>query len=181
MKFKTQLLSVALIAGMSGVSLSALAAPASEVTLQGILTNTTCDVTINGGKSVLNVGVFNTKVGGADASFPAANAITPQQVDMPVSLTGCTSGETGDLIIQGITSVGNNEENVFVSQDTNTTGFMVQDGNNQIVTNGHGPVVTIGAGDTDASYTFKVGMATTNTSPTAGAYSAPILVAYIVN
>ncbi|WP_235845446.1 hypothetical protein [Morganella psychrotolerans] len=69
MTFKTQLLSVALITGMSAASLNAVAAPSSEVTLQGILTDTTCDVTINGGKSVLNVGVFNTKVGGATAAL----------------------------------------------------------------------------------------------------------------
>lgn len=115
MTFKTKLLSAALIAGLSATSMNVLAAPSAEVTLQGILTDTTCDVTINGGKSVLNVGVFNTKVGGPDAGFTAANAITTQQADMPVTLTGCAKGEAGDLIIQGITSVGNNEQSVFVA------------------------------------------------------------------
>ena len=52
MSFKTTVLSTALFMGLSAVSLNALAAPSAEVTLQGILTNTTCDVTINGGKSV---------------------------------------------------------------------------------------------------------------------------------
>ncbi|OBU05185.1 fimbrial protein [Morganella psychrotolerans] len=181
MTFKTQLLSVALITGMSAASLNAVAAPSSEVTLQGILTDTTCDVTINGGKSVLNVGVFNTKVGGADASFTAANAITNQQVDMPVTLTGCAKGESGELIVQGITSVGNNEQTVFVAQDTQTTGFMIQDTNGQSLMNGKGAVVALDAEETSGQYTFKVGMATTNSSPVAGSYSAPILVAYIVN
>ncbi|WP_413492875.1 fimbrial protein [Morganella psychrotolerans] len=181
MTFKTQLLSVALITGMSAVSLNAVAAPSSEVTLQGILTDTTCDVTINGGKSVLNVGVFNTKVGGPDASFTAANAITNQQVDMPVTLTGCAKGENGELIVQGVTSTGNNEQNVFVAQDTQTTGFMIQDTNGQSLTNGKGAIVALDAEETSGQYTFKVGMATTNSTPVAGAYSAPILVAYIVN
>ncbi len=182
MTFKTQLLSVALITGMSAVSLNAFAAPSSEVTLQGILTDTTCDVTINGGKSVLNVGVFNTTVGGADASFTAANAITDQQVDMPVTLTGCAKGESGELIVQGVTSTGNNEQNIFVAQDTQTTGFMIQDtDNNQSLTNGKGVTVDLDADETSGQYTFKVGMATTNTTPVAGAYSAPIMVAYISN
>lgn len=181
MSFKTKLLSAAMIAGLSATSLNALAAPSAEVTLQGILTDTTCDVTINGGKSVLNVGVFNTKVGGADAGFTAANAITTQQADMPVTLTGCAKGEAGDLIIQGITSVGNNEQNVFVAQDAQTVGFMIQDSTGQNITNGKGTAVALGAEATSAQYTFKVGMATTNTSPAAGSYSAPILVAYVVD
>lgn len=181
MTFKTKLLSAALLAGLSATSMNALAAPSAEVTLQGILTDTTCDVTINGGKSVLNVGVFNTKVGGADAGFTAANAITTQQADMPVTLTGCAKGEAGDLIIQGITSVGNNEQNVFVAQDTQTVGFMIQDSNGKSVTNGNGAAVALDAEETSAQYTFKVGMATTNATPAAGSYSAPILVAYIVD
>lgn len=181
MSFKTKLLSAAMIAGLSATCLNALAAPSAEVTLQGILTDTTCDVTINGGKSVLNVGVFNTKVGGADAGFTAANAITTQQADMPVTLTGCAKGEAGNLIIQGITSVGNNEQNVFVAQDTQTVGFMIKDSTGQNITNGKGAAVALGAEATSAQYTFKVGMATTNTSPAAGSYSAPILVAYVVD
>ncbi|HHR6046163.1 TPA: type 1 fimbrial protein, partial [Providencia alcalifaciens] len=88
-------------AGVSCVSLNALAAPSAEVTLQGILTNTTCDVTINGGKSVLNVGVLKTSVGEADSDFSAVNAMSSTTVDMPVTLVGCAKGEEGNLIIQG--------------------------------------------------------------------------------
>lgn len=180
MSFKTNLLSAALLAGFSVASLNAMAAPSAEVTLQGILTKTTCDVTINGGKSILNVGVFNNKVGGADASFPAINAIT-KAVDMPVTLVGCADGENGELIIQGITSTGNNEQNVFVANDSQTVGFMIQDDANTIITNGKGPVVDIGAGNTEGQYTFKVGMATTTATPDVGAYSAPVSIAYIVD
>ncbi|MRT58306.1 type 1 fimbrial protein [Enterobacteriaceae bacterium RIT693] len=181
MTFKTKLLSTVLLAGMSTASLNVFAAPSSEVTLQGILTNTTCNVTINGGKSILNVGVFNTKVGGTDASFTAPNAISAQQVDMPVTLTGCAKAEKGELLIQGITSVSNNEQNLFVAQDNQTTGFMIQDGQGQTVSNGKGTEVAMADNETNAAYTFKVGMGTTNTTPEAGTYSAPILVSYIVN
>ncbi|MBS0926250.1 type 1 fimbrial protein [Providencia sp. JGM181] len=169
-----------LFAGISCVSLSAMAAPSAEVTLQGILTNTTCDVTINGGKSVLNVGVLKTSVG-AGSDFTAVNAMSSTTVDMPVTLVGCTKGENGNLIIQGITSVGNNERNLFVSDDSKTVGFMIENEANKTVTNGEKIAFGIGAENTDAQYTFKVGMATTTDAPEAGSYSAPILVAYIVD
>lgn len=170
-----------LLAGISCVSLNAMAAPSAEVTLQGILTNTTCDVTINGGKSVLNVGVLKTSVGESDSDFSAVNAMSAKTVDMPVTLVGCTKGENGDLVIQGITSVGNNERNVFVADDSQTVGFIIADKDNNTVTNGEKISFGIGAENTDAQYTFKVGMATTTGTPAAGSYSAPILVAYIVD
>lgn len=168
-------------AGVSCVSLNALAAPSAEVTLQGILTNTTCDVTINGGKSVLNVGVLKTSVGEADSDFSAVNAMSSTTVDMPVTLVGCAKGEEGNLIIQGITSVGNNQQDLFVATDSQTVGFMIEDKDNKRITNGSGTKVDIGADETAAQYTFKVGMATATDAPAAGSYSAPILVSYIVN
>lgn len=166
-------------AGISCVSLNALAAPSAEVTLQGILTNTTCNVTINGGKSVLNVGVFKTTVGAGDSDFSAVDAIS-KTVPMPVTLTGCTKGEEGDLIIQGITSIGNNEQNVFVATDSQTVGFIIQDEDSNSITNGEGVKVTVDEGKKAGQYVFNVGMATTTDSPKAGSYSAPILVSYIV-
>ena len=169
-----------LFAGASCVSLNAMAAPSAEVTLQGILTNTTCDVTINGGKSVLNVGVLKTSVG-AGSDFTAVNAMSSTTVDMPVTLVGCAEGEEGNLIIQGITSVGNNQQDIFVATDSQTVGFMIEDEANKRITNGSGTKVEIGAGETAAQYTFKVGMATTTATPKADSYSAPILVAYIVD
>ena len=180
MSFKTTALSTALFMSLSALSLNAMAAPSAEVTLQGILTNTTCDVTINGGKSVLNVGVLKTSVG-AGSDFTAVNAMSSTTVDMPVTLVGCAEGEEGNLIIQGITSVGNNQQDIFVATDSQTVGFMIEDEANKRITNGSGTKVEIGAGETAAQYTFKVGMATTTTTPKAGSYSAPILVAYIVD
>lgn len=180
MSFK-KLALTALFAGVSCVSLNAMAAPSAEVTLQGILTNTTCEVTINGGKSVLNVGVLKTSVGETDSDFSAVNAMSSKTVDMPVTLTGCAEGEEGNLIIQGITSVGNNQNDIFVAADSQTVGFMIEDEDNNRITNGNGANVKIGTGKTAAQYKFKVGMATTTNTPKADSYSAPILVAYIVD
>ena len=181
MSFKTTVLSTALFMGLSAVNLNALAAPSAEVTLQGILTNTTCDVTINGGKSVLNVGVLKTSVGEADSNFSAVNAMSDKTVPMPVTLVGCADGEEGNLIIQGITSVGNNQQDLFVATDSQTVGFMIDDKDGNRITNGKGTKVEVGAGNTAAQYEFTVGMATATDAPAAGSYSAPILVSYIVN
>lgn len=174
MTFKKVALTVALLAGVSGMSLNANADASAEVTLQGIITNTTCDVTVNGGKSVLNLGVFKA------SQFEANTKLG--SVDMPVTLTNCTEAETGDLIVQGMTSIKNNEQNIFVNNDANTVGFMIttNDGATTLK-NGEGAVVEVEEDATGAEYTFKVGMASTTALPKAGAYSAPILVAYIVN
>jgi len=175
---KSLILRTALLASISAVSINAIAAT-GEVTLQGVLTATTCTVNPNGGKSTLNVGTFNTKVGGAGASFSAVNTITDQTVAMPVALTGCTAGEVGELIIQGTTSTGNAEQNVFVAENSQAVGFMIEDAEGNVVT--EGVPLTVAAASTSASYTFNVGMGTTTLTPEAGSYSAPILVAYIVN
>ncbi|UNH29220.1 type 1 fimbrial protein (plasmid) [Moellerella wisconsensis] len=166
-------------AGISCVSLNALAEHSAEVILNGILTNTTCDVTINGGKSVLNVAVLNTSMSGADNDFSAVNTISKKTVPMPVTLTNCTDDQSGSLLIQGITSVGNNEQNIFVAKDSQTVGFMIKDEKQKIITNGNKVAVEF-EGKPAEKYTFTVGMATTTESPEAGSYSAPILVSYIV-
>lgn len=174
MFFKKAALNLALLSSVSFVSVNAIADASSEVTLQGIITNTTCDVTINGGKSVLNVGVFKS-------SDFTANTKTGS-VDMPVTLTNCTPEETGELIVQGLTTVANNDQNIFVSNDADTVGFMIaQNDDTTILKNGQGAQVAIPESESSASYTFKVGMASTSLTPKAGAYSAPILVAYVVN
>ncbi|HEM7188511.1 MULTISPECIES: fimbrial protein [Providencia] len=152
------------------------AATSAEVTLQGAITNSTCNLIVNGGKSTLNMGVFK----GEDFKGKINQKVG--STDMPVSLTGCTAGETGTLIVQGMTSVKNNDQNIFVNNDANTVGFMVtQSDGSTIVKNGQGVAVNLGKEDTTGQYTFKVGMASTTESPIGGAYTAPILVAYIVN
>ena len=68
------------------------AAPSADVTLEGIITNSTCDVSVNNGPATLNVGVYK------------ASSFTPNtqqgSVALPVELTNCAD-ETGALIIQG--------------------------------------------------------------------------------
>jgi len=171
MSIKKIALAAAVFATVSGMSVSANAAPSAEVTLQGIITNSTCDVTINGGKSVLNVGVFKS------ADFQANEKLgsTP----MPVSLTNCAADETGNLIVQGLTSVGNNDKNIFVNDDANTVGFMIADADGDIIANGQEIPADAKAGEA-TNVIFNVGMASTASEPTPGVYSAPILVAYIV-
>ncbi|OAT34729.1 fimbrial protein [Proteus myxofaciens] len=175
MTFKKIALTTALFAAVSGMSVNANADASSEVTLQGIITNTTCTVTVNGGKSVLNLGVqkasdfvANTKLG---------------DIEMPVTLSNCSAddGETGQLIIQGLTSVKNNDKNLFVSDDNNSVGFMITpEGSTTAIKNGEGAQLAVAQGETGATYNFKVGMASTTAAPATGSYSAPILVAYIV-
>lgn len=173
MNFKKIAIITSLLSGAAFMSANAQADASADVTLQGIITNTTCDVTVNGGKSVLNVGVFKSSEFTANKMQGA--------VDMPVTLTNCTGEETGNLIVTGINSVKNNEQNLFVSNDADSVGFMVAEANGtDIVKNGQGPVVEVAEDATGASYVFKVGMASTDASPKAGSYSAPIMVAYIV-
>jgi len=170
MSFKKTVLA-AVFTTVSGMSVSANAASSAEVTLQGAITNSTCDVIINGGKSVLNLGVFksadftpNTKLGATT---------------LPVSLDKCDVDETGNLIIQGLTSVANNDKNIFVNDDTNTVGFMIEDAAGKIITNGQAIPADVKTGES-YDVNFTVGMASTALAPKTGAYSAPILVAYIV-
>lgn len=175
MTFKKIALTTALFAAVSGMSVNANADASAEVTLQGIITNTTCTVTVNGGKSVLNLGVQKA------ADFEANKMLG--SVEMPVTLSDCSAddGETGQLIIQGLTSVKNNDKNLFVSDDNNSVGFMITPANSTTpIKNGEGAELAVTQGETGANYSFKVGMASTTASPTTGSYSAPILVAYIV-
>ncbi|EKT60163.1 fimbrial protein [Providencia sneebia] len=175
MSFNKVALTATLLAGLSAASLNANANNASaEVTLQGVITATTCDVTVNGGKSVLNVG-----------TYPSASFVANQKlgsVNMPVTLTGCDAAEEkGSLIVQGLTSIANNNQNIFVSKDSDKVGFMVALANDTVIKSGEGAPVTVATDATGANYSFKVGMGSTTGTPEPGAYSAPILVAYIVN
>lgn len=171
MSFKKITLAAAVFATVSGMSANAIAAPAAEVTLQGIITKSTCDVIINGGKSILNVGMFKS------ADFKANQKLG--STTLPVSLTNCADDEVGNLIVQGLTSITNNDKNIFVNDDANTVGFMIADEAGNILTNGQ-EVAAEGKADEAAGFNFTVGMASTALAPKPGVYSAPILVAYIV-
>lgn len=173
MSIPKTLLSALLIVGTAGACFSASAAPSAEVTLQGIVTNTTCDITVNGGKSTLNIGVQKA------SAFSAANTQVGS-VPLNVTLSGCTVDETGSLIVQGVTSTANNDKNLFVSASTDTVGFMLRDAaGKQISTASKTSVSATKAAA--VNYAFSVGMGSAKTTATAGSYSAPVVVAYIVN
>ncbi|HEC8324300.1 TPA: type 1 fimbrial protein [Providencia rettgeri] len=171
MSFKKIALATAVFATVSGMSLNASAEPSAEVTLQGIITSSTCDVSINGGKSVLNVGVFKSD------AFSANEMLG--ETPLPVSLTNCSAEESGHLVIQGLTSVANNDKNIFVNDDANTVGFMIADEEGKTITNGEKIAADVEPG-VAKDFSFTVGMASTTAAPTPGVYSAPVLMAYIV-
>ncbi|AHG21732.1 fimbrial protein [Chania multitudinisentens RB-25] len=173
MFFNKKAIATLFATSMVGITMNASAAPAAEVTLQGIITNTTCDVTVNGGRATLNIGVFRA------SDFAAANT---QQGSVPlnVTLSNCTADETGNLLIQGVTSTANNDKNLFVNVDSDTVGFMIKNANDvQLAANAPTSLAATEAAPTN--YSFQVGMGSTTTVPAAGAYSAPVVVAYIVN
>ncbi len=49
MSIKKSVIAAAVFASLSGVSMMANAAPSADVTLEGIITNSTCDVSVNNG------------------------------------------------------------------------------------------------------------------------------------
>lgn len=161
-----------IVAGVSVISFNASAAASVDVTLQGIITATTCDVTVNGGQSTLDVGVHKS------ADFTANNKVG--NFSLPVELKNCSKDETGNLVINGKTSSGNSAQNIFVSNDDDTVGFMITDASSTTVTNSTGPQMSVTEAN-GGQYSFSVGMASTTADPVAGSYSAPITVSYIVN
>ncbi|WP_155522485.1 fimbrial protein [Serratia microhaemolytica] len=169
MSFKTNVISAALFTAISSVSMVATAAPSADVLLQGIITNTTCDVTANSGLATLNVGVYK------------ASDFTPNtqlgSVTLPITLENCAD-ESGELLIQGTAAATNSQ--LFVADAADTVGFMIQDSNNaQMAIDGTVAFSVTSAGPNE--YSFNVGMGTTDAVPAAGSYQAPITIAYIVN
>ncbi|UHD27158.1 hypothetical protein [Klebsiella variicola] len=60
MSIRKSVIAAAVFASLSGVSMMANAAPSADVTLEGIITNTTCDVSVNG-LATLNVRGLQSK------------------------------------------------------------------------------------------------------------------------
>lgn len=171
MAFKKVALMTTLLAGISGMSVTASANPQAQITLKGTITNTTCDVTVNGGLATLFVGVYKS------ASFEANTQLG--SVPMPVSLRNCSGDESGELVVQGLTATENTQNQIFVNNVANTVGFMIKDAAGKQVSNLNGPTLPIENTDTSADYIFEVGMGSTTTNPAPAAYEAPILVAYV--
>lgn len=171
MSIKKSIVSLAVFATLSGVSAVASAAPSADVTLEGVITNTTCDVSVNNGLATLNVGVY--KAGDFTANTQQGS------VALPVELTNCAD-ETGALVIQGQSASSDPSKQLFTAATGNTVGFMIQDANGAQVAEGQDVALNVTSAGPN-TYSFNVGMGTTDTLPAAGAYSAPVTVAYIVN
>ncbi|HGK3995346.1 TPA: fimbrial protein [Klebsiella pneumoniae] len=171
MSIKKSVIAAAVFASLSGVSMMANAAPSADVTLEGIITNSTCDVSVNNGLATLNVGVYK------------ASSFTPNtqqgSVALPVELTNCAD-ETGALIIQGQSASSDPSKQLFTAATGDTVGFIIKDANDVQVAESQNVALDVTSADTN-SYSFNVGMGTTDATPAAGSYSVPVTVAYIVN
>lgn len=191
MTFKKSLLSVAVLMTTMGFNLSANAAEqnTANVTLSGLISAVTCDIDVNGisGGTTVNTGMHRS---GDFAT--TVNNVTGTPVPMVVTLKNCgdknSVANTGNLYISG-TTAPNGNNNIFVGNDANT-GFMVLKENgttsaDAVQNDGSVPLDVAGYANDEgnitlggASYTFNVAMASTITAPTAGLYTAPIIISY---
>lgn len=191
MTFKKSLLSAAALMTAMGFNLSANAAEqnTANVTLSGLISAVTCDIDVNGisGGTTVNTGMHLT------SDFDTTvNDVTGTPVPMVVTLKNCgdknSEINTGKLYISG-TTAPNGNNNIFVGNDAKT-GFMVlktggTTSADAIQNDGAVPLDVTGYLNDDgditqggASYTFNVAMASTIPAPTAGLYTAPIIIAY---
>lgn len=177
MKMKSKVLATALFATL-GLSAAVQAAPSDKITLKGIITDTTCDVEINGGNSNLFVGAFRV------AEFTAAGATTQVgTTPMDVEIKNCTAAENGHLVVSGTTSSSDASNTLFVAAATDTTGFMIknQAGAFQMI-DGDNTQVPLAAAATPAvtKYSFQAGMGAAVLPAVTGSYAAPVHVTYYV-
>lgn len=193
MNIKNSILSVAVLMTTVGFNLSANAAEqdTANVTLSGIISAVTCDIDVNGipGGTTVNTGMHRT------SDFTTkANNVTGTPVPMVVTLKNCgdknSTVGSGKLYISG-TTAPNGNNNIFVGNNSDT-GFMVLKtggttsadavkNDDSIPLDVTGYLVDVDTGTTtlgNASYTFNVAMASTITAPTAGLYTAPVIIAY---
>lgn len=151
---------------------NALAATQADVMLQGTIVDTTCEVTANNGSASLNVGSFGK------ADFAIAKSQVGSE-PLRINLKNCSADEVGALQVTGLIAAADN--NIFVSNVSETAGFMLKDEMSAQVTNGASIPVTADA-DGNMTYTFEAGMAVfdaANVVP--GAYNAPIKISYVNN
>nr|WP_314263179.1 fimbrial protein [uncultured Moellerella sp.] len=165
-----------LATAITGLSLSANAATNSEnITLNGTISSVTCEVTLNGGNAVLNVGNYAID----NTMLKTANS-QAGDVELLVSLDNCSADSAdgkGNLFVQGTNTTLNSNKTLFVG-NSNTVGFMLKDSGSTAVQNNKAiPFDT--KKDIANIYTFKVGMGVARAGDAAiGAYTAPIIIAY---
>ncbi|MEI9699442.1 type 1 fimbrial protein [Moellerella wisconsensis] len=191
MILKKSLLSIAVLTATIGFSLNVNAADknTADVTLSGLISAVTCDIDVNGvsGGTTVDTGRHIT------SDFEKkVNSVVGTPVPMVVTLKNCETKNSkvgsGNLYISG-TTAPNGNNNIFVGNNPKT-GFMVLKTdkvtsadaikNDEPVplnitgyTGDEGPGTNGGA-----SYTFNVAMASTIENPTAGLYTAPIIISY---
>ncbi|RDL15170.1 hypothetical protein DFO62_12653 [Serratia fonticola] len=163
------LVPAALIAAMVG---NTHAASQADVTLQGTIVDTTCQVTANYGSATLNVGSH------AITEFTAAKTQVGNE-PLVVTLKSCPADANGALQVTGVVGT---EKDVFLSDIGQTAGFMLtQEDKTTAVANGVSIPVTA---DKEGSleYTFTAGMAVLKKEAVQpGSYHAPIKIAYVSN
>lgn len=160
---------VALILGFSG---NVQAATQADVTLQGNIVETTCEVTANNGAATLNVGSF------AKTEFTAAKKQVGEE-PLVVTLKNCAADEEGALQVSGV--IGS-DSNLFLSDVTQTAGFMLKQSDNTTQVTNDTSIPVVADEDGALTYNFTAGMAvmdTANVLP--GAYSAPVKISYVSN
>jgi type 1 fimbria pilin len=160
---------VALVMGFAG---NVQAATQADVTLQGNIVATTCEVTANNGAATLNVGSF------ARTDFTAAKQQVGEE-PLVVTLKNCSADEAGALQVSGV--VGTNND-LFLSDVSQTAGFMLKQSDNATQVTNDTSIPVVADEDGALNYTFTAGMAvmdTANVLP--GAYSAPVKISYVSN
>lgn len=165
MKFSKTIVAAALL---SGIVMTANAADTADITLNGEIVLSTCDIELNNGAATLEVGTYKSK------DFVANQQLG--SVSLPVSLTDCTDGESGFLKVTGNTASSNNE--IFTPAQGDTVGFMMTYNGAPVVAGQNTAAVSVSG--TTHNEEFLVGMASEATNPAPGTYSAPITVSYVV-
>lgn len=178
MKLKSNILATALLAALSGMTLSAQAAnPYVDLTLEGIVTKSTCEMTANNGSDTVNVGALKT------SDFTEIGKATGTGKTFDVTLAKCADAETGELLISGTTNT--TYPTVFTGTNTEEVGFIIQDAKNNAMGNKTSTddtkAITVEK-DGSLKYTFTAFMASVVPVADLGASmpTAPVTVVYYV-
>lgn len=160
---------VALFLGFMG---HVQAATQADVTLQGNIVATTCEVTANNGAATLNVGSF------AKTEFTAAKKQVGEE-PLVVTLKNCNADEEGALQVSGVIGADNN---LFLSDVAQTAGFMLKQSDNTTQVTNDTSIPVVADEDGALSYTFTAGMAVVDAANVLpGAYTAPVKISYVSN
>lgn len=149
------------------------AASQADVTLEGTIVDTTCEVTANNGAASLNVGSFSK------TAFSTAKSQVGSE-PLVVTLANCSSDEVGALQVTGL--IAGADKNIFVSDIGQSAGFMLKqaDGTTQVANGASIPVTANAQGA--LVYNFEAGMTVFDAAAVVpGAYSAPIKISYVNN